>query len=61
MESTALLEKQLASADEEVQLATAVALSRLHDSAGDDAMRRLSYSSDFRIRGRLAQAAGRAG
>ena len=55
------LKKCLASANEEIQLATAVALVRLRDSAGDDAIRRLSYSGDFRIRGQLAQALGELG
>ena len=55
MANAGVLEKQLGSAGEEVQLATAVALARLRDPAAGDALRRLSYSGDFHIRGRLAR------
>ena len=57
----AALKAGLASPDEEIQLATAVALLRLGDPAGDDAIGRLSYSSDIRTRGQLAQALGELG
>ncbi len=61
MANAGVLEKQLGSAGEEVQLATAVALARLRDPAAGDALRRLSYSGDFHIRGRLAQSLGELG
>jgi HEAT repeat protein len=54
----AALKNELASSAEEVQLAAAIALARLHDPAGGDAIRGLSYSRDIRIRGQLAQSLG---
>jgi HEAT repeat protein len=56
--NVAALKNELASPSEDVQLAAAIALARLHDSAGDDAILRLSYSRDVRIRGELAQGLG---
>ncbi len=58
MSNTAALKSELAASAEDVQLAAAVALARLHDPAGDDAIQRLSYSRDIRIRGQLAQGLG---
>lgn len=59
MTDTSPLRKCLSSANEEIELAAAVALLRLGgDRAADDAIGRLSYSGDFRIRGRLAQDVG---
>jgi len=56
-----VLRKQLASADEEVQLETAVALARLRVRGGEEAIERLSYSRDLKSRARVAQALGTLG
>jgi len=56
-----VLRKQLASADEEIQLEAAVALARLRDRGGEKEIERLSYSNDFKTRTRVAQAAGALG
>ncbi len=53
-----VLKKQLASANEEIQLEAAVVLARLRDRSGAEAIERLSYSSDIMTRARLAQALG---
>jgi HEAT repeat protein len=61
MTNTSALKNELAASAEDVQLAAAIALARLHPGApgaGDDAIRRLSYSRDIRIRGQLAQGLG---
>ena len=58
MTNSAALKNELAASAEDVQLAAAIALARLRDPAGDDAIRRLSYSRDIRIRGQLAQDLG---
>ena len=58
MTNSAALKNELAASAEDVQLAAAIALARLHDPAGDDAIGRLSYSRDIRIRGQLAQDLG---
>ncbi len=55
------LKKQFASAAEEVQLETAVALMHLHDKSGEEAIERLSYSGDIKTRARVAQALGDVG
>jgi HEAT repeat protein len=58
------LKKQLASANEEVQLETAIALMRLRDGGhyvlmvAEEAIERLSYSRDIQTRARVAQALG---
>lgn len=52
------LKKSLASTDAEVQLEVALVLVRLRDPAGDEAIQRLSYASDIKLRGRLARALG---
>ncbi|MGA2253093.1 MAG: HEAT repeat domain-containing protein [Thermoguttaceae bacterium] len=56
-----VLKKQFASANEEVQLETAVALMHLRDRSGEEAIERLSYSSDIKTRARVAQALGSLG
>jgi HEAT repeat protein len=61
MSNAAALKNELAASAEDVQLAAAVALAGLHDPAGDDAIQRLSYSRDIRIRGQLAQGLGELG
>jgi HEAT repeat protein len=61
MENTSALKNELAASSEEVQLAAAVALARLNDPVGDNAIDRLSYSRDVRIRGQLAQGLGELG
>ncbi|MEI8373818.1 MAG: HEAT repeat domain-containing protein [Planctomycetota bacterium] len=53
-----VLKKQFASANEEVQLATAFALVQLRDKSGEEAIERLSYSSDLKTRAHVAQALG---
>ncbi len=55
------LKRQFASANEEVQLETAVALLHFRDRSGEDALERLSYSSDIKTRARVAQALGTLG
>ena len=55
------LKKQFASANEEIQLETAVALVHLRDRSGEEAIERLSYSSDIKTRARVAQALGTLG
>ena len=52
------LKRLFASANEEVQLETALALVHLHDKSGEEAIERLSYSSDIMMRARVAQAVG---
>jgi HEAT repeat protein len=54
------LKKQSASANEEVQLEVAIALMRLHEKSGEEAIERLSYSSDVQTRARVAQTLGAA-
>jgi HEAT repeat protein len=61
MTNTAALKNRLDTSGEEVQLAAAIALARLHDPSGDDAIQRLSYSRDVRVRGQLAQGLGELG
>lgn len=56
-----VLKKQFASANEEVQLETAVALVHLRDKSGEAAIERLSYSSDIKTRAHVAQALGTLG
>jgi len=56
-----VLKKQFASPNEEVQLETAVALVHLRDKNGEEAIERLSYSSDIKTRARVAQALGTLG
>lgn len=56
-----VLKKQLASANEEVQLETALALAHLRDRRGAEALERLSYSSDMMTRTRVAQTLGELG
>jgi HEAT repeat protein len=55
------LKRQFASANEEVQLETAIALVHFHDRSGEDAIERLSYTSDIKTRARVAQAVGALG
>jgi len=55
------LKKQFASANEEIQLETAVALLHVRDRGGEEAIERLSYSSDIMTRARVAQALGALG
>jgi HEAT repeat protein len=52
------LKRQLASANEEIQLETAIALLQLRDTGGEEAIERLSYSGDIKTRARVAQALG---
>jgi HEAT repeat protein len=61
MTNTAALKNELAASSEDIQLAAAIALARLHDQAGEDALQRLSYSRDIRIRSQLAQSLGELG
>ena len=56
-----VLKKQFASANEEIQLETAVALLHLRDTSGEEAIERLSYSGDIKTRARVAQALGTLG
>ena len=56
-----VLKNQLLSANEEVQLAAAVALMQLHDTRGKEAIERLSYSSDLQTRAHVARALGALG
>jgi HEAT repeat protein len=56
-----VLKRQFASANEEVQLETALALLHLHDKGGEEAIERLSYTRDVKIRARVAQALGALG
>ena len=56
-----VLKKQFASASEEIQLETAVALMHLRDRGGEEAIERLSYSGDIKTRARVAQALGTLG
>jgi HEAT repeat protein len=56
-----LLKQKLASPQEDVQFEAAVALVRLRDRSGEDALERLSYSDDLMIRTRVAQALGALG
>jgi HEAT repeat protein len=53
-----VLKRLLASTNEEIQLATAIALMQLHDKSGAEAIERMSYSSDVQTRARVAQALG---
>jgi HEAT repeat protein len=53
-----LLKRQLAMHNEEVQLEAAVAVLRLGDRGGEEALERLSYSGDMMTRTRVAQALG---
>jgi HEAT repeat protein len=53
-----VLRRQLASANEEIQLETAIALVQLRDASGEEAIERLSYSGDIKTRTRIAQALG---
>jgi len=52
------LKRQFASVNEEVQLETAVALIRMHDKSGEEAIERLSYSSDIQTRAHVAHVLG---
>jgi HEAT repeat protein len=61
MRNIAALRAQFASANEDVQLETAVALVHLRDQSGEEALERLSYSSDIMTRARVAQALGALG
>ena len=58
MTNTAALKNELAASAEDVQLAAAIALPRLRDPAGDDAIRRLSYPATSAFEGVLAQDLG---
>ena len=58
IDDVAAIKSQLASPREPVQLAAALALVRQHDPSGDQAIARLSYSTDVKLRGQLAQALG---
>ncbi len=55
------LKRQLLAANEEVQLAAAVALMQLRDRSGEEAIERLSYASDVQTRARVAQVFGAVG
>jgi HEAT repeat protein len=58
MTDVGAIKRLLASDDANIQLETGVALVRFHDPAGEDALRRLGYSNDVKIRCRLALALG---
>ena len=53
-----VLKRQVAAADEEVQLEAAVGLVHFGDLSGEEAIERLSYSGDIKTRTRVAQALG---
>jgi HEAT repeat protein len=61
LDDPAPLRKLLASSNEEIELETAAALSRLQDPAGTAALERITYSADPGIRARSAQVMGSLG